>query len=177
MGSEMCIRDSKNADEKLWELTHTSKNNGEEKTYEASAAVVLTDGNCVISGHLGNCRMYYLSENYLQYITPDHSLAYLAHSKGEFRFPGIRKSSERRKLTAYLGADPMCGAETIDPIAVRSGDAVLICTDGFWEKITERQVEKTLKRSKSSSEWLRKMIRIVKKNEPEDSYSAITIIF
>ncbi|MFR1498502.1 MAG: serine/threonine-protein phosphatase, partial [Monoglobus pectinilyticus] len=62
-------------------------------------------------------------------------------------------------------------------IAVRSGDAVLICTDGFWEKITERQVEKTLKRSKSSSEWLRKMIRIVKKNEPEDSYSAITIIF
>ena len=116
-------------------------------------------------------------KNYLQYITPDHSLAYLAHSKGEFRFPGIRKSSERRKLTAYLGADPMCGAETIDPIAVRSGDAVLICTDGFWEKITERQVEKTLKRSKSSSEWLRKMIRIVKKNEPEDSYSAITIIF
>lgn len=167
----------KNADEKLWERTHESPKNSEEKTFEASATVVLTDGNCVISGHLGNCRMYYLSENYLQYITPDHSLAYLAHSKGKFRFPGIRKSPERRKLTAYLGADPMCGAEIIDPIAVRSGDAVLICTDGFWEKITERQVEKTLKRSKSSSEWLRKMIRIVKKNEPEDSYSAITIIF
>ena len=48
-------------------------------------------GMISFAGHLGNCRMYYLSENYLQYITPDYSLAYLAHSQGKFRFPGIRK--------------------------------------------------------------------------------------
>lgn len=163
----------KNADEKLWNLT---RSNGD-KEYRASAALVLTDGNYLICGHLGNCRMYYLSENYLQYITPDHSLAYLAHSQGKFRFPGIRKSGDRRKLTAYLGADPMCEAETITPIVLRKGDGVLLCTDGFWEGITERQVERTLKRSKSSSEWLRKMLKIIRKNPPEDSYSAITIIF
>ena len=162
----------RNADEKLWNSSHES---GSE--LKASAALVLTDGNVVISGHLGNCRVYYLSENYLQYITPDHSLAYQAHAEGKFRFPAIRKNSGKRKLTAYLGADPMCVADVIEPIAVHKGDAVLICTDGFWEKVTERQVERTLKRSKSSSEWLRKMLKIVKKRTPEDNYSAVTIIF
>ena len=136
----------RNADEKLWNISHSSETEGE---HRASAALVLTDGNVVISGHLGNCRVYYLSENFLQYITPDHSLAYKAHSEGRFRFPGIRKSRDRRRLTAYMGADPMCAADVIEPIAVRKGDAVLICTDGFWEKVTERQVERTLKRSKS----------------------------
>lgn len=164
----------RNADEKLWSGTHKDGTGNE---YRASAALVLTDGSIVISGHLGNCRMYYLSENYLQYITPDHSLAYRAHAEGKFRFPGIRKSRDRRRLTAYMGADPMCAAEVIEPIAVHKGDAVLICTDGFWEKVTERQVERTLKRAKSSSEWLRGMLKIVKRSTPDDNYSAITIVF
>ncbi len=174
---ETIVEYFKNADEKLWAMTQAEKDTEFPEEYQASAAVMLTDGNCVICGHLGNCRMYYLSENYLQYITPDHSLAYKAHENGDFRFPGIRKSRDRRKLTAYLGADPMCQAEIITPIAVRSGDGVLLCTDGFWENVTERQVEKTLKHSKSASEWLRKMQRIVRKNKPKDNYSAVTVIF
>lgn len=174
---ETTVEYFKNADEKLWTMTQSMKNTEFPEEYLAAAAVILTDGNCVICGHLGNCRMYYLSENYLQYITPDHSLAYKAHDNGDFRFPGIRKSRDRRKLTAYMGADPMCQAEITSPIAVRSGDGILLCTDGFWEHVSERQVEKTLKRSKSASEWLRRMQTIVRKNNPKDNYSAITIIF
>ncbi len=170
---ETIVEYFKNADEKLWNKSHGDG----VCQYKASAVVVLTDGSCVVCGHLGNCRMYYLSENYLQYITPDHSLAYKAHSEGKFRFPGIRKSRDKRKLTAYMGADPMCSADVTDPIAVHRGDAVLLCTDGFWEKVGERQVERTLKRSKSSSEWLRRMTKIVRKKTPEDNYSAVTIIF
>ncbi|HIV85493.1 MAG TPA: protein phosphatase 2C domain-containing protein [Candidatus Monoglobus merdigallinarum] len=171
---ETIVNYFKNADEKLWSLTRES---GGGLEYKTSAAVLLTDGSCVICGHLGNCRMYYIGEKYLQYITPDHTLAYRAHSDGKFRFPGIRKSPDRRKLTAYIGADPMCEAEIITPIAVKGGDGILLCTDGFWENITERQVERTLRHSKSSSEWLRKMLKIVRKNGPKDNYSAITIIF
>lgn len=164
----------KNAGEKLGDITRQSEGG---KEYKASAVLVLTDGNVIISGHLGNCRMYYLSENYLQYVTPDHSLAYQDHAAGKFRFPGIRKSRNRRRLTACIGSEPMSPADVTEPIAVHKGDAVLICTDGFWEKVTERQVERTLKRAKSSSEWLRKMLRILKKRGPEDNYSAVTVIF
>lgn len=167
----------KNADEKLWAMTEEKSSGGFSDEFLASAVVMLTDGNCVICGHLGNCRMYYLSENYLQYITPDHTLAYKAHESGEMRFRGIRKHRDRRKLTSYLGADPMCKAEIITPIAVHKNDAILLCTDGFWENISERKVEKTLRRSKSASQWLRKMLKIVRKNAPKDNYSAITIIF
>lgn len=174
---ETIVKYFSSADDKLRAMTQEKMDTEFPEEYHASAVVMLTDGNCVISGHLGNCRMYYLSENYLQYITPDHSLAYKAHESGEFRFPGIRKSRDRRRLTAYLGADPKCQAEIITPIAVHSGDGILLCSDGFWENVTERQVEKTLKHSKSASEWLRKMQRIVRKNKPKDNYSAVTIIF
>ena len=63
---------------------------------------------------MGNCRMYYLSENYLQYITPDHSLAYLAHSQGKFRFPGI--AEEKARAQAKADGISGCGSH------VRGGD-------------------------------------------------------
>ena len=165
----------KKADDKLWAKTEES---GGTASYMASAAVLLTDGKCAINAHLGNCRMYYLSENFLQFITPDHTLAYDDHAAGKFRFPGIRKSPNRRKVRAYLGSDPMCTPEISEPFAIKEGDAFLLCTDGFWEQITERQVERTLKHSKTAAEWLKKMLRIVRNSRPKhDNYSAVTVRF
>ena len=77
-----------------------------------------------------------------------------------------------------LDSTPDCS----QPEVLRPGDSFLICSDGFWENIHELQIEKTLKRSNSSQDWLDRMVSIVEKNITHkkytrfrDSYSAITI--
>ena len=54
----------------------------------------------------------------------------------------------------------------------------LLCSDGFWECITERKMVKFLKKSKTVEEWLNMMIKEVDKNGKGtnmDNNSAIAI--
>ena len=57
-------------------------------------------------------------------------------------------------------------------------DAFLLCSDGFWEYITEREMRGCLIRSGSAADWLNRMTKIVKRNgagKSMDNFSAICI--
>jgi len=63
----------------------------------------------------------------------------------------------------------------LEGIDVAKTKAFLLCSDGFWELITESQMKWCLRWSKTPDEWLEKMKRIVEKNGKEkemDNYTA-----
>lgn len=149
-----------------------------------SAAVMISDGDVGIWGHIGDCRVYHLKEKLLYEITPDHSEAYYRYEAGDIRYPKIRKDRNRRKITRMLGARQDFRPTYSRPEIIKSEDNILICSDGFWENIHERQIEKTLNRSKNAEDWLNRMVKIIEKNRKrkkytriKDDYSAITISF
>lgn len=152
----------KNANEKL---------NKCELPTSSSMAVLITDGSVAIWGNVGDCRVYLLRENLLYEITPDHSDAYALYEAGGIRYPKIRKNSTRYNLNRVLGRDETITPNVSQPEVLRKGDSFLICSDGFWEHIHERKVEKTLKRSKSAQDWLDRMMKIVEKNIQHKKYS------
>jgi serine/threonine protein phosphatase PrpC len=47
---------------------------------------------------------------------------------------------------------------------ITDGTCFLLCSDGFWELIDEKNMCKCLKASKTPDEWLDRMAAIVKKN-------------
>ena len=54
----------------------------------------------------------------------------------------------------------------------------LLCSDGFWEYIDEKNMKKTLKRSQTPEQWCEAMTEIVKHNgkgENMDNFSAIAV--
>lgn len=148
----------------------------------ASGAVLLTDGEVALWGHIGDCRIYHLQDGLLYEITSDHSVAYTRYEAGEIRYPKIRIDRFRQSLTCLMGMDQNFSPSFSSPMKVRKRDCFLICTDGFWENIHERQIERCLKHTKSAKDWLSKMQRIVEKNRFKkkytkvmDDYSAIAI--
>lgn len=153
----------------------------EEPLYSCMA-LMLTDGSVAVWGNIGDCRVYLLRDNWLYEITPDHSNAYSLYEAGEIRYPKIRKQKTRYELTRRLGDKINSAPDFSQPEVIKKDDAFLICTDGFWENIHERQIEKCLKRSKSAQDWLDRMMKIIDKNihlkkytRFKDSMSAITI--
>jgi len=62
-------------------------------------------------------------------------------------------------------------------IDICSGDRFLICSDGFWELITEDIMIETFKQNSSSKDWLDCMKAIIIENHRSrrDNFSAITI--
>ncbi len=147
-----------------------------------AAAVLLTDGELAVWAHIGDCRIYHLQDQLLYEITPDHSEAYYRYEAGDIRYPKIRTDRKRWELTHLMGLGQSFEPTFAPPTVVRKNDSFLVCTDGFWENIHERQIEKTLKRAKTAQVWLDRMLKIVKRNRAGgkytktlDDYSAIAI--
>jgi serine/threonine protein phosphatase PrpC len=72
----------------------------------------------------------------------------------------------------------MDGINISEPTSAGVGSAFLLCTDGWWEYVTERDMEETYKNSSNIHDWLKRMIEIREENAPEDSdnYTAIVVM-
>lgn len=139
----------------------------------AAAAVLLTDGDLALWAHIGDCRIYHLQDGLLYEITPDHSDAYSRYEAGELRYPKIRSDRLRQNVTRLMGMEQNFLPAFSKPMKVRKHDSFLICTDGFWENIHERQIERCLKHSRTAKDWLKKMQNIVTKNRARNKYTKV----
>lgn len=129
--------------------------------------------------HIGDSRLYYFQNFHIVKRTGDHSVPQMLVYNGEIREEEIRNHVDRNKVLRVLGVPwERTLYEISEPVSVAEGQAFLLCSDGFWELILEKEMEKTLKQSKSVAQWLAKMEQIVLKRgagRDMDNYSAICV--
>ena len=130
-------------------------------------------------GHVGDTRTYYFKKHKLISRTKDHSVPQMMVSMGEIKEKDIRHHEDRNRLLKVMGTEWTRPQYTIESILKQEkGQTFLICTDGFWELIEEKEMLKSLKKSKTPQEWLDKMNEIVKKNGSGydmDNYTALAV--
>jgi serine/threonine protein phosphatase PrpC len=133
----------------------------EKREYDEMAstvAVLLTNGSEAVYGYTGDTRVYILNHSHIKEISEDHSAAFEQFMSGSIEYGNIRYSSERHKLRRAIG-DRISWEPTIsDVFVISSAYSFLICTDGFWNLITEKEIESARRLSSSSKKWLEKML-------------------
>jgi len=122
--------------------------------------------------HVGDSRLYHFRNGIIDFQTTDHSVSQLAVFAGEITKDDIRNHPDRGKLLRALGSDNGVQAD-ISFFTAEKGDAFLLCSDGFWEPVTENKMESCLLASESSKQWLDKMRFNI---EPDDNSSALAVI-
>ena len=133
----------------------------------------------VVWGHIGDSRLYHFQSGRLKSHTLDHSVPQMLVSAGEIREKDIRFHEDRNRLLRVIGAE--WGNRSFDlsvPVEQREGQAFLLCSDGFWELIDERQMVKTLRSASTVEEWMDAMVKIVNeqgKGRDMDNNSAIAV--
>lgn len=122
-----------------------------------TAVFLAAKGVRIIWGHVGDSRMYhYLNGSLVQY-TIDHSVSQMAVALGDIRRDQIPGHADRNKLTRALGLEGV-KPEIHNPVKLdRGAHAFLLCTDGFWEYVTEDEMQSDLLESQSPDEWLGRM--------------------
>ena len=128
--------------------------------------------------HLGDSRIYHFEDGECVFYTFDHSVSRMAVLAGEIEIQDIRHHSDRNKLLKAIGKSDEVKAETKTiSLTKRSDHAFLLCTDGFWEYVTEQEMEQTLAASESPEDWLGRMRKYIKKRAKEnnDNNSAIAV--
>lgn len=126
--------------------------------------------------HIGDTRIYLFKGGKLSYQSKDHSLSQVAVDMGQITLREIRTHKDQNKLTRVLGNDyyiaPDCEVRT-EPLT--AGDAIIICTDGFWEYVYEEEMEEDLVSSANADEAIFKMEQrlLARVGRYNDNYSAV----
>lgn len=126
--------------------------------------------------NVGDSRIYQFRDGKIVFQSLDHSVAQMAVLIGEMAPSGIRESKDRNRLIRALGD----GNETkvdVHPVDIRVGDQFLLCSDGFWEAVTEEDMQRLLSESNSVHPWLQQMRALVDSRDKatQDNHTAIAI--
>ena len=116
-------------------------------------------------GHIGDSRLYRFHGWSLKGCTRDHSVPQMLADMGEIRPSEIRHHPDRSRLLKVIGKPwDKPEFEASDPVPVQRKDSFLLCSDGFWEFITEGEMKRCLFFADSAENWLDRMLGIVMRN-------------
>ena len=131
--------------------------------------------------HVGDSRMYYFRRGKILCRTFDHSVPQMLVLSKQIKEKQIRNHPDRNRLLKVMGErENDLYFEESDPIQIRTGDAILMASDGFWENVEDKEMQKTLKKAASPEDWLLHMEQIAverARNKNMDNYSAIAVWF
>ena len=130
-------------------------------------------------GHVGDSRIYLFQKNKYKLRSIDHSVPQMLALRGAIRDKDIRYHEDRSKLLRVMGSrwEHPC-YQISEEIQIDRKSTFLLCSDGFWELIDEKQMSTTLKKAKTPEEWLLSMEKIILSNgqgKNMDNYSAIAV--
>lgn len=137
---------------------------------KTTLCTLFTDNWSCFWAHVGDSRVYYFKENELFSTTVDHSVSQMAVLSGEITQDEVRHHEDRNKLIRSIGNKREIKVDISGITDVSEGrHSFLLCSDGFWEYVLEKEMEETLKTSKNPVQWLEKMEALLKERVPEDN--------
>jgi len=126
--------------------------------------------------NVGDSRMYYFKNGCLYRQSKDHSVSQVAVALGEISLADIRFHDDRNKLLKVLGDTEDLGILKIeDKIPMETGDAFLLCSDGFWEYVFETEMEIDLLKAQTPKQWIEFMVKrlLLRVTGNNDNFSVI----
>ncbi|MBF0456480.1 MAG: serine/threonine-protein phosphatase [Nitrospirae bacterium] len=146
------------------------------RNMRTTIVLLVSDYKNALWAHAGDTRLYMLRDGRICFQTKDNSVPQALADAGQISVEEIRYHEDRNRILKSLGSEGGLRAEIMDK-KVSEWDAFLICTDGFWEHITETEMEIDYAKSETPKEWLRHMRgRIARRVDGQyDNYSAIAV--
>ena len=143
---------------------------------KTTVAAAFTENGNFIYANAGDSRVYYFRDGKIIAQTKDHSVCQASVDMGMLRPEDIRSSEDRSRLLKVLGSEEKLNIKKrYPPIRIQSGDAFLVCSDGFWEYVYETEMEADLLKSDNSEAWLKYMLKrhILRSENKGDNYTAV----
>ncbi|MGO9125864.1 MAG: Stp1/IreP family PP2C-type Ser/Thr phosphatase [Terriglobales bacterium] len=109
----------------------------------ATAVVLLA--NRLYYAHVGDSRLYRVNKEEVARLTHDHSYVGRLVESGVITPEEAEAHPQRNILTAALGAGAEITVETPEtPFLVKTGDMLVLCTDGLWGQITDVELQRAV---------------------------------
>ncbi len=138
-----------------------------------TVVVCIVRKNHLHVAHIGDSRAYLLRDGILKQLTTDHSLVQELLSKGRITEEEALDHPRKNILTRALGTDPAVEVDTMN-IALKSGDTILLCTDGITNHVDPLEIKGFLTENPPETAC-REMIRLANDRGGFDNMTVLII--
>lgn len=140
------------------EILEYGEENEDSKGLGTTLVVALLTKNYLIFGNIGDSSGFVIKNSKLHKVTKDHTLVNLLVDAGNLTLDEAKIHPKKNVLMKALGAAEKCEMDIFDvDIDV---DAIMLCSDGLTNMLTEEQIEKVLDDTEiDSEEKVEKLIR------------------
>ncbi len=118
---------------------------------KASIIVMITDYSKMIWAVAGNTRLYHFRNGKYNFRSKDQSIAQMMSDAGKINEYEINEHEERNNLTNYLGKADSFKPYISKKYKLNDGDAVILCTSGFWENVDRIEMTDAISDAQESS--------------------------
>lgn len=108
-----------------------------------SMMLIMENGQYMIA-HVGDTRVYCIDSNGITQITEDHTVVALDLKKGKITPDQAKVDPRRNVLLQCVGVNGQIDPDYYEGIA-KSGECYLICSDGFRHKVSDEEIDGTIK--------------------------------
>lgn len=153
---------------------------GDENRGTASAGCVLIRNKYLYYAVVGNVKICVFRENALIPISTGHTIAVLAEQRfqeGKIAREEALRLLENHRLYNCLGKDDFKDIEYFDaPVRLKKDDIVVLMSDGVYELLGYREVEKVLGKEEACQQKALEIIEMVNQNTSENKDNASILL-
>jgi serine/threonine protein phosphatase PrpC len=135
---------------------------------------VCVEGPRLYLAHIGDSRAYRIRAGLAECLTHDHTTVgemVRMHILGPEKVRGHERRSE---LTRGLGLSLFIRPD-LGLLDLRAGDRILLCTDGVWSTVEDREISECSAAADTPREFGRSLIDLAMERGSDDNVSAIVI--
>ena len=129
----------------------------------------------LLFAHVGDSRLYLIRGEATQRLTRDHSYVGRLVETGIVSSEDAESHPQRHILTAALGSGRELFPDAPEhPIPLQDGDLLILCTDGLWSVVGERQLTQ-IANANPPAEACRKLVRAALEHGAPDNVTVIIL--
>ena len=124
--------------------------------------------------HVGDSRLYCLRNAQLEQVTEDHTWVAQAVRAKILTQDQVRLHPWRHVLSQCLGREDLNQID-VQPIDLRSGDTLLLCSDGLTEEVTDGAIAELLNTNPTCDQAADALVNEAKTNGGQDNITVVLV--
>lgn len=155
------------------EIIEYAKNNPNSTGLGTTLVLALLTKDYLIFGNIGDSRGYVLKNKHLHKVTNDHTLVNLLVKAGDLTEEEAKNHPKKNVLMKALGSMEKIDLDIFD--VDLTSEAILLCSDGLTNMLTDEQIENVL--NDDSLEIEEKVIKLIRKCNARGGQDNISIAY
>ncbi|MFI4938320.1 MAG: PP2C family protein-serine/threonine phosphatase [Candidatus Berkiellales bacterium] len=133
---------------------------------ETTVALLWLNPNHMITAHVGDSRVYRLNREGMLWRTPDHSMVQELFEEGKITEEDFGKHPLQNRLLKAVNIFETPAADLYLHPPLNKDETILLCTDGFWEYLTQKDLI-TLANSADVQQFVTEKIKVILAENPK----------